>query len=174
MATARRTTTTKDPDPQEDARVTFDGDGNKVPFDEDTAPEGRLAPVREFSTAGHTDGGDVAQVGERVELRFAIDDRQLVGYMPTDTQIALVSRATARGAKVGDKVDVFLRFLEGTLDAESYNYVETRLEDPRDIRFGFTALGEVAYWLVEEFNAAQPAPASRTGPRARTGGRKRR
>lgn len=153
--------------------VTFDDDGNKVPFDPDTAPGGRLAPVREFKTAGYTDGGGDGADGERTELPYKHDGRDLLAYMPTETQVGLVARAGSRTATVGDKVDSYLRFVQDTHDPRSAQYITDRLEDPNDAEFGFKALADIALWLVEAYEEAHPQ-APRNGPQGggRRGGRR--
>ncbi len=92
--------------------------------------------------------------------------------MPTREQVVLASRASSRTARDADKVSIFMDFLQGSSDPETYRYLEDRLNDGEDA-FGFGELGEIVAWLseraAEHYEESNPAP--RTGPTQARNGR---
>jgi hypothetical protein len=119
--------------------------------------------MKQFITAASE--ADELEEGERKDLVFMIDDREVTAYFPGDGQIAVYMATTASFASKREQVAGALNFFVSVFDEDTHSWVVSRLFDRTD-DFGLKQVTDILQYMMEEWTG-NPTVAPSTSTRSR-------
>lgn len=107
-----------------------------------------MTDLMQFITAA--DEADELDEGDKPDLHFKIDDREVTAYYPGDGQIAIFMATTASFASRHEMVAGTMNFFVSVFDEDTHSWIVSRLFDRKDL-FGVKQVTDITRWLMQEW-----------------------